>query len=54
MNNKLYEEAMYLMHGKYLYASIGQAKHDKSGLSSKLPIEFQWSIFEIGKSLREK
>ena len=33
---------------------LQQAKHDKSELSSKLPIEFQWFIGEIGKSLYEK
>ena len=32
---------------------VWQAKHDKSGLSWKLPIESQWSMCEIEKSLCE-
>ena len=32
---------------------LWQAKHDKSGMSSKSPIEFQQSMCEIEKSLSE-
>ena len=32
---------------------LWQAKHDKSGMSSKSPIEFQKSMCEIEKSLSE-
>ena len=38
---------------KFLRLTVWQAKHDKSGMSSKSPIEFQYSLCEIGKSLRE-
>ena len=33
--------------------NLWQAKHDKKGVSSKFPHEFQWEIGEIAKSLRE-